>query len=390
MKEPVLLYHRKSQLMINNSTLNKINTIVGSLTAIVNLMHYLSKRIAIFMLVAVLMLASHTFAFAQEACSQILIKAQIAYYEGRANEVSQIMETCLKDGFTRDEKLQAYRLLTISYLYLNEPIEAENALLALLRLNPEYKINESVDPAEFINLYKQFRTHPVYLAGFKLGGNVSFIQLLKNFSLDNTAEAQIFYAPQLSYQGGASLELPLNKRFSFSPEIYVAGKKYMHKTNLFGFENLTFNEAQHRIELPLMLTYNINKKRFNPFFNAGFSFDALFSSYSKVRREDNDSSGEVKKEVTGPNITLNAQRRLINYSAIAGAGFKFKSGRNLITAEVRYKLGMMNMVKKNERYSNTELIYRYGYLDNDIVLNSIVFSLGYIIPVYQPKILKRE
>src|SRR5687768_8357487 len=94
------------------------------------------------------------FASGQNTCSQTLLKAQIAYYEGRAEEVSTILEACLKDGFTEEEKSQAYRLLTLTHLYLNETQQAENSMLSFLRLNHYYKINEAVDPTEFINLYQ--------------------------------------------------------------------------------------------------------------------------------------------------------------------------------------------------------------------------------------------
>src|SRR5688572_15785653 len=66
---------------------------------------------------------------AQNTCSQTLIKAQFTYYEGRAEEVPLMLETCLTSGFTPEEKLQAYRLLTLTYLYLNEPANAEKVML---------------------------------------------------------------------------------------------------------------------------------------------------------------------------------------------------------------------------------------------------------------------
>ena len=43
-------------------------------------------------------------------------------------------------------------------------------MLALLRTDTEFKVNDAVDPAEFVALYNTFRTYPIYRIGGKLGG----------------------------------------------------------------------------------------------------------------------------------------------------------------------------------------------------------------------------
>jgi hypothetical protein len=329
--------------------------------------------------------------YGQEACNQVLIKAQISYYEGRADEVPDILEDCLKNGFTTDEKLQAYRLLTLTYLYLNEPANAEISLLNLLKWNPEYKVDEALDPTEFINLFRLFRTLPIYMVGVKTGANVSYVQTFRHYSLDNSLAANFSYQPQVSYQAGAYVELPFRKHFSFTAGFYVTGKKFVYKNNQFDYSQLTSNESQHHMGLPITLNYHLfggQKRRLQPFLTAGICTDVLLNVSSQVRRDDIIQNRESKKEVTGPNVTLSAQRRVLTYSAMMGAGFKLKSGRNYFLLEANYKVGMSNIVKPHERYSNTDLIFRYGYLDNDFRINSMWLSVGYTIPVYQPKVKK--
>src|SRR5436853_446608 len=105
--------------------------------------------------------SSYSGIFAQNLCSQNLKKAQKEYDEGRLTEVSGILESCLKDGFTRDQKLQAYRLLILTNLFSDQPDIAEQHLLHLLKEDPEYKINPGVDPAEFVTLFNQYNTSAV-------------------------------------------------------------------------------------------------------------------------------------------------------------------------------------------------------------------------------------
>lgn len=351
-------------------------------------MHRFTQVLISVLLLTALLAGLPERAFAQNACSQTLIQAQIAYYEGRANDVPTILNACIKSGFTRDEKVQAYRLLILTYLYLNEFRDAENTMLYFLRLNPDYQINEAADPAEFINLYNQFRTWPVYLFGAKAGGNVSFARPEKPFfSTDNPQRAQVTYESAVSYQAGLAFEIPLNTHFMFSPEINIASRKYRYQSQLFGYESLVFREEQNRIELPLLVSYQIGQKRFSSFVKAGLSVEGLFRTVANVRRVDNNFTDGVQREVTGPNVDLRGQRKKLNSSAVIGIGIKFKKERSILMAEVRYQAGLFNPVKAKERYSNAELLYRYGYVDSNYRLNSLSFVIGYIIPVYRPKLL---
>jgi hypothetical protein len=340
-------------------------------------------------LLSALFLLAGFFVQGQNTCSQTLLKAQIAYYEGRADEVLSILEACLRDGFTEEERSQAYRLLTLTHLYLNESQNAENTMLSFIRLNHYYKINEAVDPAEFINLYKQFRTWPIYMITPKFGTNLMLAKVIKNFSPDNTTQANYRYQTVFGYQTGISIEIPLNARFSVNPEIYLSGKKYIYNNKLFGYEYLSFNEEQNRIELPLLLMYNIGNKRLRPFFQGGFSTDILFHASSQVLREDHSVDDEIRKQVTGPVVNIRSQRKLFSYSAIMGCGIKYRRGKNIFIVDARYNIGLVNMAKPSMRYTQSELLYKYGYIDNDFRLNSYMFSIGYVMPIYHTKKLNQ-
>lgn len=338
------------------------------------------------LLTALLLILLPFVTMAQNTCSQTLIKAQITYYEGRADEVPAILAACLKEGFTDEEKSQAYRLLTLTYLYLNEGQNAETTMLAFLKLNHYYEINEAVDPTEFINLYKQFRTKPVYLITPKIGTNASFVHVLKNFSLDNSTTLYYNYKALLSYQVGVSVTIPIRSGFFAIPEIYLSGKNYSYKNNLFGYESLSFNEQQTHIGIPVLLMYMVEKgKRLKPFFEGGFTTDVLVSSIASVIRIDHTGNEEIKKEVAGPNINMSAHRRKLNYSATIGTGFTYKKGKNIFSVSLRYNAGLFNVVKSRMRYSNQELIYKYGYLDNDFKMNTLSLTMGYVMPVFRPK-----
>jgi hypothetical protein len=326
----------------------------------------------------------------KNTCSQTLIKAQFTYYEGRAEEIPDMLQACLQDGFTTDEKLQAYRLLTLTYLYLNESSHAEKTMLAFLQLNPVYKINEAVDPAEFINLFKQFRTWALYLAGAKAGVNATYVNTLQPYSLDNVYVTQGAYQPAFSYHIGTTVEVPLKSRFSASAELYLTGTRFTYSNQLFGFLTHQLIETQNKLELPLLLNFTLPGNKYSPYVSGGITSNLLLKSQVQVRRTDEIGFNEGQKETSGPNITLTSQRKTLTFSGTFNLGVKYTRARNVFILEGRYNLGLHNVVRKSNRYSTIEPILKYGFIDNDFTLNSFSLALGYLIPVYKPRKLTNK
>src|SRR6187549_4097983 len=84
-------------------------------------------------------------------CTQTLRLAQSTYESGRLHELYDICKTCLNgnvsDGeFNTEERRQAYKLLVQSYIYLEEPEKADEAMLQLLSTDHFFKPNPDVDP----------------------------------------------------------------------------------------------------------------------------------------------------------------------------------------------------------------------------------------------------
>jgi hypothetical protein len=323
--------------------------------------------------------------FSQSNCAQILKKAQTTFDQGRIDEIPTLLEPCLKEGFNKEETIAAYKLLTLTYLYQNEQAQAESYMIDFLRLNPEYKINPVIDPNEFINLYNSMRTRPVFLFGIMGGGNVSHINAVRNFSIENTGEIRGAYLTRLGYQAGIAMEILLGKTLSFCPEIYVASKKYEFSDSLLGFSHMTYKESNVSIDLPLLLRKNfIASQKVVPFIEAGFTGHGLLSASSSLRRVDVVNG--LSKDIEG-NVDMMNQRHRLNYSFSLGAGLKLKDiiGSGNLTFSLRYNLGMLNQVNALNRYDNENMIFGYLYIENDYKLNYMTFSLGYLIPHYKPK-----
>jgi outer membrane receptor for ferrienterochelin and colicins len=77
---------------------------------------------------------------AQENCGEFKItEAQRRYSNGNFNDVFQLLNPCLEDGFTNNEKVVAYKLTAQSYLAIDSLGKATDAIRKMLLLNPSYE-----------------------------------------------------------------------------------------------------------------------------------------------------------------------------------------------------------------------------------------------------------
>src|SRR5690349_4248403 len=88
-------------------------------------------------------------------CTQVLRLARAVYEQGRLHELETLLKDCLAgevgttNGFsTVQEKVDAYRLLCLSYIYLEEPTKADEAMQGILDTDHFFAVNPT-DPAEF-------------------------------------------------------------------------------------------------------------------------------------------------------------------------------------------------------------------------------------------------
>ncbi|HAS46035.1 MAG TPA: hypothetical protein DCS93_36470 [Microscillaceae bacterium] len=348
----------------------------------------------------VLLLSIHLVANAdpkEKDCAKTLEEAKAAYEEGRINDVPNILNDCMdvfednkvrKGNFDRNQKIEAYRLLSLTYLYLNEEDNAEKTLLKLLKLEPEYRLKNN-EPSEFKNLYGNFRVRPVLAFGGKGGGNIMRFNVSKTFSTNNPQSSTETYTSGVGFQIGGAVELPLNKKLGLFLETYFSGRNYTLNNELFGYASTNYEETQSWIEIPLGVRYNLGDKynfsgHLKPYVFAGVSTGLLLNASTVVIRRDRVSSEELR-EVTGTAIPVTNLRNSLNISALFGAGVELKQGRGYLVLDVRYYMGLMNAVNAQQRYSINELIFKYGHIDNDFKINNIAISVGYMYPIYKPK-----
>jgi len=322
------------------------------------------------------------------SCAQTLRLAQSTYDQGRLHELEGILKSCLAAGFTKEEKVGALKLLTLAYIYLEEPTRADETMLLLLQTDHYFEINPAVDPAEFVALYRTYRTREIYRVGAKLGVNATRPNVVETVSAVKLApDSEYKYSIAILF--GGAVDVPLNDKMTLHGELLYLQRKFeldlkvergvddTGKPLINGFEGF---EKQNWLSLPLSFEYKLAEKKYNPFISGGVSIDYLLSAeLSALRTKDEAAS------VPETTFDLNPLREKLNLSAMIGAGVKLKMGGGYFVAEVRYLHGLTNISSAETAFGNEQATWDQGYADSIFKVSTLALSGSYVINIFKPR-----
>jgi hypothetical protein len=324
------------------------------------------------------------------SCAQTLRLATSTYEQGRLHELEGILANCLANGFTKEEKVIAYKLLTQANIYLEEPQKADDTMLKLLQTDHYFEINKDVDPAEFVALYNTFRTSEIYRVGAKLGVNATQPNVVNTITAVEIADDSE-YKYGIAILFGGVVDVPLNDKMTLHGELLYLQRKFEidlkvdrgftveenPKPLSNQFEGI---ETENWISLPLSFEYKIADKKYNPYVAGGVSVDYLLNAELKGERI---RSGVNSIQETS--FDFNPLREKINISALVAAGVKTKMGGGYFIAEVRYLHGITNVSSAETAYENQQATWEQGFADSVFKLSSLSVSGSYVINIFNPR-----
>ncbi len=358
-------------------------------------------------------------------CNDRLEEAKKSYNAGLLSEVKDKIEDCLSERpliFSREKMIEGYKLLTESFLFRNEIGEGTISYENLLRFNPLYEA-DSTDPNnsyDLIYLSRTYRTKPLISVYANLGTNYSLLEILQNYNTDNNNRtAENYRQFTLGYNAALGLEIPIWRDFTVAVEGNFAMRSYLYSDTMFLSANLSnprqeeyqysvlqFNERQFYIDIPVMIRYEHylkKNKKIIPYAYLGFAPNFLLgSSFVNIRRNTSKETlgggaivgGEINIPISGPGLRTYSEnsgsepsslRNKINVSGIVGIGAKFRIGSNFLIVEARYNRMLLNSVNLDNRYSNRELVYQFGHVDNDFRIDNFSLSVGFEKSFYKPR-----
>ena len=327
-----------------------------------------------------------------QSCGETLNKARDSFSAGHFYEIPALLKPCLDNGFNKDQKIEAYWLLTRTYLFIDDPISAEDSYLKLLKQDPEYEIDPERDPVDVVYLSKKFKTTPIFILYGKVGSNYSSISVINNYGTDNTSSTMEEYSGKFGFKIGGGAELNLSDHVSLGTELNLYSRAYKYTNGFFNADSQTFEETQLGFEWPVHFKYRWSIGRSQPYFYIGGGLNYLVSANATVKLVDrigSDTSNPTEIPVTGPQINIKDLRNTLTHFTHIGAGVNYRVGYNYLIFDVRYTAGLSNMVNPDSQYSNPVLLYKFGFVDDDKLMNSMAISVGFVKPLYKARKIKK-
>jgi hypothetical protein len=320
----------------------------------------------------------------QSNCSERLKQARELFESGQIEQIPSLLDSCIKVGFSKDEKIQAYRLLIQAYLFDSNIEMADSIMMKLLNQYPDYSI-ESTDPAEFIELFNTFKFVPLWAIGITIGSNISQAIVIENYSLANINNLNSKYSPEgIGFNAGVygnkylKNDLWISMALNYS-EYKLENNEFMNNSS----EQLVYKEKSQWLSLPITLNRSFFSKKIKPFIHLGAEFDFVTSVSSEIKRITQSKNSPPSIELT--NMNINGFRNKFNMSALGGIGATYNCSFGVFQFLAGYRFTILPYVNGNERYSNQSMIYYYQHIDDNFKINNIYFSIGFAHLFYKIK-----
>ena len=338
-----------------------------------------------------------------ENYSLILSQAEDDFERGNLSRIPRnVQRGFVKDGFTKEERIRAHRLLTLVHLYSDNEPAAEVELIELLKSDPEHPINPLTDSEEFQYLYSKFRTKPIFRIAINGGLNRTQVSTLQAFGTRDAFDTNETISAGIGIQYGVAIERELFFRgFELSLGGLLSTKKYSSTNQIIlgeyieetesrassPFSELSQTESMSFLDISLIARYNVNidGANFVPFIYGGIEANLMLNA---SRKEATRSGAQTISAADQPLFDTN-ERNKQNYSIIGGVGFKYKVKTNFLKFELKYAKGQTNVVNPENRYANETTIFRLAQVDDNQSLDVISANIGYVISIYNPKKLKK-
>ena len=340
-------------------------------------------------------------------CSANLDRAKLNYREGKLYDIPGIMEGCLGNNkLSRQQQVEAYELLSLTYLYIDEPELAEESYLNLLRADPEYRPDSAVE-VEIEFLSKNFKTTPIFtLYPAKIGSNLSIPRIINMNGTDNTTGSKQSYKPLWGLQIGGGADWQISNIWSIGGEAWFHVSQFRFINQFFDADSLQIDEQHWSLNVPIFLRYTHRINKWYPYAYAGYSFSYLINSTADPNffevTEVVNANGNVDRITNqdfGRSLNLTPITNHFNHNILAGLGVKYRFQYRYISFDLRYTLGLNNILNtKNqfdfgpggEQNDIRELVFRYGQVDNDFRLDNLSINFGYVYPLYRPRKIEKK
>ena len=322
--------------------------------------------------------------------------AQELYNQGRYDEAEKLFKQ--KHIYYNETNEQNWKIL-VAQTFIEEKklSDANKVILQLVKSNPNYLPIEGIYQEDFYTLVKNISVHPTITLGAKAALSFPSYKVIKVQSVYDSTNYDSPYKKLNGYCYSVYLQGNIAQNFAFVLDYSYAKSGYKRKINRDGVDNfeLKYSEVIYSNEIGLSVKKYLLKddskllvgarspilhKGSGPYFSIG-------GYYSKMRQAQ--ANAEINylytnrynqyiepKNLTRNNIDVKDMRNTKRFGLSAALGSSLTIDRFVISLEAKYLYDLTSLTNPEKRYSNTELLYNYYYIDNDVSMNRIDASLS--------------
>lgn len=324
------------------------------------------------------------FSFAQNPCSEKLNYAKQLFESGQIEQIPELLDSCLRNGFGKSEENQAYRLLIQTYLFDYNRDKALEVMFRFLKKYPEYNFTAS-DPLEIKEVFDAYVVESNWGFGIYGGATLSQINTLQNFSVFSLNNLNSAYKQKLGSNVGLFIEKYFDTHFALSLGFNIKSVNYQNdEISSDNQTSVTMKENAMWYSSPLSISYTYGKGRIAPFIFCGTDFEFLLKAKGDFTLHINQNGNNVVSQSGTSDIK--ASRKQFNCSAFGGLGLRYKIPRGFLKLWMGYNYALTDYVITSNRYQNINNIMKYGYLDDNIQRNHFTIAFTYTRVLYKIKI----
>jgi len=321
---------------------------------------------------------------AQNTCTDQLKLAQRKFDDGLLDDIPQLLANCMKDGFTKEEKTNAYKLLIQTYLFSEKQEKADEVMMQFLKDFPSYTIAVN-DPKEFVNLHSTYRTKPIFKIELKLGATFCMPKIVEQYGTSDIKTVKPTYKAKAGFNVELNYINKLYKDFDYSIGASLTISNFDYKNNPTSYSAVSGTFTSWYVGLPIACRYNYKFKGINFFGKIGIEPVYLVKSSASLTRKDNIITRQ--EPFTGTEDLLSSQNKL-DIRPLIAIGTSFKLWEGWLNIAAGYKFSTMVQANKDKRYANQTLSTKYFFVQDDILCNQTYISVSFIKPIYKPKKIK--
>ena len=342
----------------------------------------------------------------------IIEETRNLYNLGRMDSIPKVLNGKLPTGDKKQDKAnkakfldkndqsEGLKLLTLSYIFLDQPEDADQAMLTLLQKDKLFRPNNETDPAELFNLYYTYRTWPIFRASIIYGSNVSIVEVLRNNSIYNYGDEDGAYGLEFGF-----LNFGLNVEKDFFKNLLTVGMDLKYGNVITKYDQQSIideqsvdgqprvdrtGETEEQIFLggnlmaqyhPLYKSYE--RRNFKPYVYLGASINYLTSATLATTNTTIDDGTPPSTDLELINIENTNGfniRTQPNFYAIGGIGMRYHFGLIHLLVRAEYNFQLNENLTKNPYYAGYPTVSF-----NDVKVHYAQLTIGAGYSFYKPK-----